>query len=79
MFKDQIGKSVETYIDDMVIKTKESAGHTENLEEVFGILRQHKLRLNTEKCSFGVGSGKFLGYMITTQAIKANLEQITTI
>lgn len=79
MFKDQISKSVETYIDDMVIKTKESAGHTENLEEVFGILRQHKLRLNTEKCSFGVGSGKFLGYMITTQAIKANLEQITTI
>ena len=39
MFKDQIGKSVEVYIDDMVIKTKESAGHTEDLEEVFGILR----------------------------------------
>lgn len=63
----------------MVIKTKESAGHTKDLEEVFGILRQHKLHLNAEKCSFGVGLGKFLRYMIITRAIEANPEQIIAI
>ena len=39
---------------------------------MFEILRQHKLRLNVEKCLFGVGAGKFLGYLITNQGIKAN-------
>lgn len=61
MFKDQIGKSIEVYIDDMVKKTMESVGNTEDLEEVLGILRQHKLRLNAERCLFEVGSRKFLG------------------
>lgn len=61
MFKDQIGKSIEVYIDDMVKKTMETVGNTEDLEEVLGILRQHKLRLNAERCLFEVGSRKFLG------------------
>ena len=47
-------------------------GHTIDLAEIFDILRQHQLRLNAEKCSFGVGSGKFLGYMIITREIKVN-------
>lgn len=72
MFKDLIGKTMEVYIDDMVLKTKESGGHACDLKEVFGVLRQHKLRLNAEKCSFGVGSSKFLGYMITTRCIEMN-------
>ena len=46
---------------------------------MFEILRQHKLRLNIEKYSFGVRSGKFLGYMITTRGIEGNPDQITTI
>ena len=66
MFKDQIGKSVEVYIDDMVVKTKGIERHTSDLAKVFNVLRQHNLYLNAEKCSFGVGSSKFLGYMITT-------------
>lgn len=79
MFKDQIGKSVEVYIDDMVVKTTRIEGNTSNLAEVFDVLRQHQLRLNAEKCSFGVGSNKFLGYMITTQGIKVNPDQISAI
>ena len=79
MFKDLIGKTVEVYIDDMVVNIKESGGHVCDLEEVFDVLRQHKLRLNAEKCSFGVGSGKFLGYMITMRGIEVNPDQITTI
>lgn len=65
MFKDQIENTVEVYIDDMVAKSKKSEEHVLNLVEIFEILRQHKLLLNASKCAFGVGSGKFLGYMIT--------------
>ena len=72
MFKDQINKSIEVYIDNMVVKTKGMKGHMSDLAEVFNVLRQHQLRLNAEKCSFGVGSSKFLGYMITTRGTKAN-------
>ena len=70
---------VEVYIDDMVVKSKKSEEHVPNLVKIFEILRQHKLRLNASKCAFGVRSGKFLGYMITTQGIEVNPDQITTI
>ena len=56
---------VKVYIDNMVVKSKQDAKHIENLHEVFEVLRQCKLRLNVEKCAFGVGAGKFLGYLIT--------------
>ena len=65
IFKDQIRNTVEVYIDDMVAKSKKSEEHVPNLVEIFEILRQHKLLLNASKCVFGVGSDKFLGYMIT--------------
>ena len=64
--------SIEVYIDDMVVKSKVVFEHVGDLENIFEILRKHKLRLNTSKCSFGVGSGKFLGYMITHRGIKVN-------
>ena len=64
MFIDQIRDTMEVYIDDMVVKSKKNEEHVLNLVEVFEILRQHKLHLNASKCGFGVGSGKFLGYMI---------------
>ena len=70
---------VEIYIDEMVVKSKRNEEHVPNLVEVFKILRQHKLSLNAEKCDFGVGLGKFLGYMITTRGIEVNLNQITAI
>ena len=50
-----------------------------DLGEVFSVLREHKLRLNTSKCSFGVSSGKFLGYMITHREIEVNPNQIKAI
>ena len=79
MFKDQIGKFVEIYIDDIVAKMKGIEGHTIDLAEVFDVLRQHQLCLNAEKCSFRAGSGKFLGYMITTWGIEVNPDQILAI
>ena len=79
MFEPQLGKSIEVYIDDMVVKTKMVSKHVGDLGNIFEILRKHKLRLNASKCSFGVGSGKFLGYIVTHQGINVNPDQIKEI
>ena len=72
MFKSQLGKNIEVYIDDMVVKSKVVSKHVGHLRKIFEILRKHKLCLNASKCSFSVGSGKFLGYMVTHRGIKVN-------
>ena len=79
MFEPQLGKSIEIYINDMVVKGKVMSEHVEDLRNIFEILRKHKLRLNASKCSFGVGSGKFLGYMVTHRGIEVNPDQIKVI
>ena len=79
MFELQIGKSIEVYIDDMVVKCKLVSEHVRDLDDIFEILRRHKLRLNASKCSFGVGLGKFLGYMVTHKGIKVSPDQIKAI
>ena len=79
MFELQLGKNVKVYIDDMVVKSKLVSEHLTDLTSIFKILRKHKLRLNASKCSFGVGSGKFLGYMVTHRGIEVNLDQIKAI
>ena len=72
-------KSIEVYIDDMVVKSKVVSEHVGDLKNIFEVLRKHKLRLNTSKCSFGVRSGKFLGYMVTHQGIEVNPDKIKEI
>ena len=67
------------YIDNVVVKNKVESRHIDDLENIFEILRKHKLRLNVAKCSFGVGSGKFLGYMVTHHGIKVDPNQIKAI
>ena len=79
MFESQLGKSVKVYIDDMVVKTKLVSEHLVDLSNIFEILRRHKLHLNAYKCSFRVGSGKFLGYMVTHRGIEVNPDQIRAI
>ena len=74
-----MGKSIEVYVDDMVVKSRVVSEHVGDLTDIFEILRKHKLRLNTSKCSFGVGSGKFLGYMVTHRGIEVNLDHIKAI
>ena len=56
----------------MVVKSKQETRHIEDLQEVFEVLWQHKLHLNTNKCAFGVGPGKFLGHLITNHGIEVN-------
>ena len=79
MFESQLGKNVEIYIDDMVVKSNLVFEHLADLANIFEILRRHKLRLNASKCSFGVGSGKFLGYIVTHRGIEVNPDQIRAI
>ena len=79
MFESQLGKSIEVYIDNMVVKSKVVSEHVADLESIFKILREHRLRLNASKCSFGVGSSKFLEYMVTHRGIKVNPDQIKAI
>ena len=59
MFEPQLGKSIEVYIDDMVVKSKLVSEYVGDLTNIFEILREHKLLLNASKCSFGIGSGNF--------------------
>jgi len=55
-FELQLGKNIEVYIDDMVVKSKVVSEHVGDLGNIFEILRKHELLLNASKCSFGVGS-----------------------
>ena len=79
MFEAQMGKNIEVYIDDMVVKSKIVSEHIGDLTSIFKILREHKLCLNASKCFFGVGSGKFLAYMVTHRGIEVNPDQVKAI
>ena len=79
MFESLLGKNMEVYIDDMVVKSKKVLDYLGDLQIVIEILRSYKLRLNASKCSFGIGSGKFLGYMVTHRGIEVNPDHIKAI
>ena len=72
MFEPQLGKNIEIYIDDMVVKSNLESEHVNDLGNIIEILRRHKLGLNASKCSFGVRSRKFLGYIVTHHRIEVN-------
>ena len=63
MFNKQIGRNMEVYVDDMLVKSKEELAHLDDLKETFTSLKQYQMKLNPSKCVFGVASGKFLGFM----------------
>ena len=65
MFSNQIGRNMEVYVDDMLVKSKEELTHLDDLRETFATLRQYQMKLNPSKCAFGVVSGKFLGFMVS--------------
>ena len=79
MFEPQLGKNIEIYVDDMVVKSKMVLEHLGDLGSTFNVLRKHKLRLNASKCSFGGGLDKFLGYIVTHKGIQVNPDQIKAI
>lgn len=77
MFNQQIGKTMEIYVNDILVKSTEAKDHCQHLAVMFKILRKYKMKLNPRKCAFGVSSGKFLGYMVNYRGIEANPEKNT--
>ena len=65
MFKKQIGRNVEVYVDDMLVKSREEEDHLDDLRETFNTLRQYNMKLNPSKYAFGVSSGKFRGFIVS--------------
>src|SRR3954471_12170278 len=78
-FEPQIHRNVEAYMDDIVVKSKDRATLVQDLEETFANLRKISLKLNPEKCVFGVPSGKLLGFFVSQPGIEANPDKIKAI
>lgn len=77
--KNQIGQNIQVYVDDIVVNTKESRALIDDLRETFDNLDQYKIKLNPEKCAFGVPSGQLLGYFISERGIEASPKKIKDI
>jgi hypothetical protein len=75
----QIGRNVLTYVDEIIVKSMKQENHIADLQETFANFRQSSLKLNPEKCVFGVKKGKFLGCLVSTKGIEANRNKIEAI
>ena len=78
-FEPQLHRNMEAYMDDIVVKTKDRATLVQDLEEAFANLCKINLKLNPEKCDFGVPSRKLLGFFVSHRGIKENLDKIKAI
>ena len=65
MFRPLLSKTMEVYIGDMLVKSKERPDHATHLQEAFEILKAYNRKLNPSKCAFGVSVGRFSGFMVT--------------
>lgn len=79
ILKDQVGRNIFTYVDDIIVASKNKVGHLEDLAETFANMREARLRLNLEKCIFGIHRGKVLGYLMSRKGIEANPDKIRAI
>ena len=79
MFVWQIGRNVQVYVDDMLVKSRREEDHLEDLRETFDTFRSYNMKLNPRKCAFGVTAGKFLGFMVSQMGIEANPNKIRAI
>ncbi|KAL6344991.1 hypothetical protein AAG906_007722 [Vitis piasezkii] len=79
IFKPLVGRTVEVYIDDIVVKSKTRGEHALHLQEVFHLLRKYGMKLNPSKCAFGVSAGKFLGFMVSQRGIEVSPDQVKAV
>ena len=79
MFEHQVGRNVQVYVDDMLVKTQREDDHLEDLRETFDTPRFYNMKLNPGKCVFGVTARKFLGFMVSRRGIEANSDKIRAI
>jgi hypothetical protein len=74
--KEQIGRNVEVYINDIIIKSAKADSLLDDLRETFANIDRYSIKLNPKKCSFRVPTGQLLGYLISKRGIEGNPEKI---
>ncbi|KAK4397424.1 Transposon Tf2-12 polyprotein [Sesamum angolense] len=74
-----LAKTMDVYIDDMLVKSKKETEHLNHLQAAFEVIKRYGMKLNPAKCTFGVKGGKFLGYMVSEKGIKVNPKKIKAI
>ncbi|KAA0032113.1 Retrovirus-related Pol polyprotein from transposon 17.6 [Cucumis melo var. makuwa] len=79
LFHDMMHKEIEVFVDDMIAKSKADEYHTTTLQKLFDRLRKHQLKLNPSKCTFGVTSGKLLGFIVSEEGIKGDSDKVRAI
>ena len=79
MFRPLLGSTMEVYIDDILVKSKQRSNHVTHLQQAFDLFREYGMKLNPLKCAFGVSADKFLGFMVTQRGIEANPLQLKAI
>ncbi|KAI5343556.1 hypothetical protein L3X38_011432 [Prunus dulcis] len=79
VFHDMMGKEVEDYVDNLVVKSKTKESHQEVLRRVLEKCRLYGLKMNPKKCAFGVSSGKFLEFQVHLRGIDVDLEKTRTL
>ena len=79
MFRPLLEITMEVYINDMLVKSKQRSDHAAHLQQTFDLLRKYGMKLNPLKCAFGVSAGRFLGFMVTQRGIEANPPQLKAI
>ena len=79
LFHDLIHKEIEVYVDDMIAKSDTEEEHLVHLKKLFEILRHFLLRLNPNKCTFGVRSDKLLGFIVSEKGIEVDPAKVKTI
>ena len=75
LFVHQIGRNVQVYVDDILVKSQREDDHLEDLKETFNTLRSYNMKPNPRKSAFKVTTGKFLGFMVSQRGIEANLDR----
>ena len=79
MFSHQIGRNVQIYVDDKLVKSRKEDDHLDDLKETFNTLCSYNMKLNLGKCAFRVMAGKFLRFMVSQRGIEVNLNKIQAI
>nr|XP_027122043.1 uncharacterized protein LOC113738985 [Coffea arabica] len=79
LFQGQIGRNMEVYVDDMIVKSRTDQRLIPDLKEILNILLESRMRLNPKKCTFGVRSGRFLGFLVSREGIRTNPDKLQAI
>ena len=79
IFEPLFGRTMEAYIDDMLVKSKSREDHIAHLQDAFQLMRLHRLFLNPNKCVFGIRFENFLGFLVSQTGIEMALGQVKAI